>query len=128
MVWGAVDILLIRLGRIFRGLRLSLRRIVLIGGECAGLSLLRLGLGVLQLGLQRVSLASRKVGILLDLAGQGFGFREADSQNVALTRRNLNVLLGLLQLGLQRVSLASRKVGILLDLADEGFGFRESDL
>ena len=72
---GAIDILLICLGRIFRGLRLSLRRIVLIGGERAGLSLLRLGFGVLQLGLQRVSLVSGKVGILLDLAGQGFGFR-----------------------------------------------------
>jgi hypothetical protein len=39
---------------------------------------LRLGFGVLQLGLQRVSLASRKVGILLDLADEGFGFRESD--------------------------------------------------
>jgi len=79
LVWGAVDILLIRLGRIFRGLRLSLRRIVLIGGERAGrLSLLRLGFGVLQLGFQRISLASRKFGILLDLAGEGFGFRESD--------------------------------------------------
>ena len=71
-------ILLICLGLIFRGLRLSLRRTLLIGGERAGrLSLLRPGFGILQLGLQRVSLASRKVGILLDLPGQGFGFRQS---------------------------------------------------
>ena len=67
------------LGLLFLGLWLRLRRTVLIGRERAGrLSLLRLGFGILQLGLQRVSLASRQIGILLDLPGQGFGFRQSE--------------------------------------------------